>query len=149
MAGTDLAEKRILIVDPDQRALGKLKAILVEEGYKVAAARTAREGLSSVGKHAFDVIISDLMLPDMNGLDLLSQIKGKDPDAIVLLMGTDITAQTIREAAHRGAHDLLYKFFVASSISQKLKRLLDLTRKAEGYAAAFNIGLEGVPQSDA
>lgn len=114
----------ILIIDYDQQSLNELRTILSNNGYEVCAVRTGREALAQIDRQAFDVVLIDLLLPDISGLDLLTQIKQRDRDAKVFLMGTHITIAVILEAVSRGAQDLLYKFFVASSIIQKIEYLL-------------------------
>jgi two-component system OmpR family response regulator len=123
----------ILVIDYDQNSLDELRTILRTQGYEVATARTGRDGMVQINRRAFDVVLIDLLLPDISGLDLLSKIKERDIDAKVFLMGTNITIAVILESVRRGAHDLLYKFFVASSIVPKIEYLLSQERPFNFY----------------
>ena len=129
MSRTDFVKARILVVDRERSSIDELKTILSNNGYEVVSAMTGREGIEQASRDVFDVIISDLLLPDMSGLDLLSRIKQSEPDVKVYLMGTHITPAVILESVNRGAYDLLYKPFVASSIIHMIEHSLNLDRR--------------------
>src|SRR5215510_9747935 len=115
---------RILIVDRQRTSTEELQSILSTEGYDVVTAGTVQEAIDQFHAGPFDAIICDLILPDGSGLNLLTTIRGSDPDAVVLLMGTHITPSVILEAVSRGALDLLYKPFLSSTIAKKMAHLL-------------------------
>jgi two-component system response regulator PilR (NtrC family) len=129
MKSTDLAKARILVIDREQSSIDELKTVLSKNGYEVVSAMTGREGLEQTSRQVFDVIISDLLLPDISGLDLLSEIKQSEPDVKVYLMGTHITPAVILESVNRGAYDLLYKPFVTSSIIHMIEHSLNRDRR--------------------
>ncbi len=124
MIRTEAAKASILIIDQEQNSLDELKMILSEQGYEVVTVLTGREVLDRLSKQGADVVLANLVLPDRSGLDLLRQIKERDSQVGVFLMGVHITPALILEALNRGAVDLLYKPFVTLSIIQKLDYLL-------------------------
>ena len=117
----------VLVIDGEQRSLDELKTLLCDKGYKVVTAATGRAGLEHLDAQRFDVILTNMHLPDASGLDLLTKIKQIDPDAKVYLMGTHITPAIILESVNRGAFDLLYKPFVSACLIPMIE--LQLTRE--------------------
>jgi DNA-binding NtrC family response regulator len=79
--------KRILVVDDDASILGLIKAILKREGYEVDTANGGREALAKIELTAYDVIVLDLMMPEVNGLDVLLSLHagGQQVKCIVIL----------------------------------------------------------------
>lgn len=130
-----LGRVRVLVIDSDQSSLNELRAILRNNGYEVATGLTGREGLRQINQRAFDVVLIDLLLPDISGLDLLSQIKERGSEAKIFLMGTHITTAVILESVRLGAQDLMYKFFVRSSIIHKIEYTLGHERLFHFYGA--------------
>lgn len=124
MTGMEIAKIRVLLIDSAPQAVDELQKIFENHGYEVIAVQTGGEGLQQMNTQFPDIILADLALPDMTGIELLKQIKATDPEMKVLLMGAHITPALICEAIRCGAVELLYKAFVACSMIQKIEYLL-------------------------
>lgn len=116
----------VLIVDDEQSITDALQIILSDSGHQVAVAGTAREGLDHISRKRFDVTITDLRLPDMSGLDLLTILRSRDPDSCVIVITAHGTPEVAAESARRGAFHFLCKPFLPSDI-------LALVNKASTY----------------
>ncbi|MBI4634388.1 MAG: sigma-54-dependent Fis family transcriptional regulator [Deltaproteobacteria bacterium] len=100
---------RILIVDDEESHRLMLRAVLTEEGYAAAEASDGREAVTAVEKEAFDVILLDIRMTDMNGIEALTEIRKISPLVPVLIMTAYASVQTAVEALKAGAFDYLTK----------------------------------------
>jgi DNA-binding NtrC family response regulator len=104
-----LARKKILVID-DERDIGWLfSKILTEEGYQVLIALNGPEGISTIQKEKPDLIILDLKLPGMDGIETLREIRKFDKDLLVVVLTGYETVDTAIEAMKLGAYDYLSK----------------------------------------
>lgn len=99
----------ILLVDDELNTLKVLSAILRSAGYVVATARTAEEALDRVGRHAFDVVVTDFKLPGMNGRELLDAVCAACPDIPVVMVTAYGTIGMAVDAMKRGAFSYIAK----------------------------------------
>ena len=96
---------RILIVD-DELSMREFLAILLErEGYEAVVASNANEALAQLENSFFDLVISDVQMPGLNGIELLGKIKSRSPETSVLLMTAFSAAEQAVEAMKLGAYD--------------------------------------------
>ena len=116
---------RILVIDDEPSVADALKIILDDNGYAAVVARTGRDGLEQATRHQFDVTITDLRLPDMSGLDVLSALRAKDSNHLVIIITAYGTSEAIIESMSRGAIKVLSKPFLPSDIL----RLIDVALK--------------------
>ena len=100
----------VLIVDDEVGARESLKMILKND-YEVFLAKNAEEAFEKIKKHGPDVILLDIILPDLDGLKILEIIKQTDPDAIVIMITATKTVKTAVEAMKLGAYDYVTKPF--------------------------------------
>lgn len=122
---------RILVADDETSIRDGVVRLLSEEGYRASAAATGIEALSKIEKELFDVIILDLKMPKMNGLEVLKRLKAHNPDAVVLMMTAYPTVKTAVEAIKLGAYDYLpkpfsmeqFKVFLARAVERRLYQL--------------------------
>ena len=130
---------RILIVE-DQALIGKaLEKGLTEEAFVVDWVSTLEDGLHLAREFEYDTVILDLMLPDGNGLDLLSELRQGDQKTPVLILTAKDTLQDKREGFGRGADDFLAKPF---AFEELLWRVHALTRrKYQFYGEFLEVGL--------
>jgi len=101
--------KKILIIDDDHGIRISLSNILKLKEYRPTAVPNAQEGISEIQKTSYDVVILDMRLPDMNGLECLKSIKKNDPDIPVIMLTAYGDIKTAIEAMKSGAFDYLNK----------------------------------------
>ena len=120
-----MAEKSrsVLIVDDEVGARESLKMILKSD-YEVFLARDAEEGFLQIKVHSPDVILLDIILPDLDGLKVLERIKQSDPDIIVIMITATKTVKTAVEAMKLGAYDYVTKPFDIDELRLIISRSL-------------------------
>lgn len=101
--------KRVLVVDDEPMIVSLLSAILRETGWDVTEARSGTDGIDLLDRIAFDVILTDLVMPGDSGIDLLRAAKEIHPDVEVILMTGYATADTAIEAMRNGAFHYIMK----------------------------------------
>jgi len=102
---------RILVIDDDEHMRDACRAILLRAGHDVELASSGGEGLALVNRWAYDVILLDLRMPDMDGMDVMRQIRSQDPDAVVIVITGHGSINTAVQAMKLGAFDFLPKPF--------------------------------------
>ncbi|SMC71143.1 two-component system, NtrC family, nitrogen regulation response regulator GlnG [Desulfocicer vacuolatum DSM 3385] len=118
----DLKTAKILIVD-DEPDICRLLCRLVEsEGYTTITAHDGKEALEKIRQYTPDVVLSDLKMPHMNGLEVLNKSKGIDPDLPVILITAFADVHGAVEAMRLGAHDYLSKPFDHNEVVRVLQR---------------------------
>jgi len=117
------AAVKILLIDDDPGIRDTLQQVLTGEGCEVVMERRGDDGLARAAKESFNVVITDLKLPGLNGLDLVRQLHAAQPRLPIILITAFGTTQTAIEATKFGAYDYLLKPF-------DMPQLLDLVRKA-------------------
>src|SRR5262245_60840776 len=100
---------RVLLVDDEPQILRAYTRLLVRAGYSVENAQNGKEATELLEKQSFDVILSDISMPGMNGLDLLRAVRERDLDVPVLLMTGDPQLETAVKALEYGALRYLVK----------------------------------------
>jgi two-component system response regulator PilR (NtrC family) len=115
----------LLVVDDEAGYREVLQAIFRAEGYEVSTARNGREALACLKKDRCDLIISDVRMPDMDGIELLRLAKEIDRDIGVVLMTAFGTIATAREAFKLGADDFIQKPFNNDELKLIVKRTLE------------------------
>ena len=119
--------KRILIVDDDERVLWVLHDALVrvEDGYEVVTARGGREALHEFGEQPFDLVITDLRMPDMDGIELTEAIKALDSDAAVIWITAYGSHEVRGETVRLAVYDCLDKPLEIAEIRQVVREALE------------------------
>ncbi|HEX8475112.1 MAG TPA: sigma-54 dependent transcriptional regulator [Pyrinomonadaceae bacterium] len=115
---------RILVVDDETSITGALEMILGEHGYDVKTAKSVAEGVAALAGRPFDLVFTDLRLPDGTGIDLLTRIKSDTPDTDVILMTAHGSLDITIEAIKRGAYYYLEKPFTPDSVLMLAERAL-------------------------
>lgn len=119
-------KKRILIADDDESIRGLLRSFLESEGYSTSEVKTGRDVIPAINKNPPDVVIMDLRMPGMSGLDVLDQMKRLHIEDIpVLTMTAYGTSNVAIEAIQRGAYDYVTKPFELDDLLITVKRTLD------------------------
>ncbi len=117
-----MERKKILIVDDEESMRHMLTLILKREGYEVQAAEKGSEALLLVESESFDFILLDVVMPEMDGLDLLQALKKKKVEATVIMMSAYGNLDTAVEAMKRGAYDYISKPFRPDEILLTLRK---------------------------
>lgn len=107
---------KILIVDDDKNLLSVLKAILSEENNEVSTCSDGQTAVDLFRKTKFDLIITDLMMPGTNGLEVLREAHKIDPDILVILITGFASLETAVQAIREGAYDYITKPFKLDEI---------------------------------
>ncbi|OGP97632.1 MAG: hypothetical protein A2Z51_00935, partial [Deltaproteobacteria bacterium RBG_19FT_COMBO_52_11] len=119
-------EKRILVVD-DEREIRTIlhQAISKFGGLEVETAESGEEALEKIGKSKFDLVLTDMKMPKMDGLQLVNEISKIDPEMVTILMSGQGTVESALEAMRKGAHDFLAKPLNLPELIIRLHKVLD------------------------
>ena len=115
----------LMVVDDDDSNLESLQSVFAREGYKILLAPGGREALELVRKERVDVVLTDLMMPDMDGLDLLRSVKTVSPETEIILMTAYGTVERAVEAMKEGAWDFVTKPFKKIQIIKGVRRAME------------------------
>lgn len=118
----------ILVIDDEETICNLLRDCLSEEGYKVSVAQKAEDGLSQIKNSSFDLTLTDLKMPGMDGIELIRQMKELDPDNIVVVITAYPSFETVQDALRLGAYDYITKPLNLEEISFTVRRAVDFRR---------------------
>lgn len=124
-----LSKGRILIIEDDPDIAQFVSQGLTEEGYEVEVASTGTEGLDRATKGSHDALVLDIMLPLMDGLQVLQQLRAQEVDTPVLILSAKRTVDDRVRGLRAGGDDYLVKPF---AFAELLARLETLLRRARG-----------------
>jgi DNA-binding NtrC family response regulator len=116
---------RLLIVDDERGIVIALKGLFSKEGYEVDTAESGEQALDKVKAGLFHVIITDLSMKGMSGLDLMKQVRTLDPDCAVLMITAYGTQRIAVEAMKAGAEDYLPKPFDNDELRLKVRKVME------------------------
>jgi DNA-binding NtrC family response regulator len=116
---------RLLVVDDDTGMRKSLAIMLRRDGYHVAEASGGTEALDQMGREVFDLVVADLNMQDVSGLDLLRHVKQANPDVEVIMMTAYGTIESAVEAMKLGAFDFITKPFQPEEILLRVGNALD------------------------
>ena len=121
-----LKSAHILVVDDEISMREFLDLMLSKEGYEVACAENGRTATAKIEKKKYDLILCDIRLGDISGLDVLRKAKSVHPDTIVIMISAYATAENAVEAMNEGAYDYLPKPFDNRELKQTIAKALSL-----------------------
>ena len=116
----------ILVVDDELSMRRFLEVMLSREGYKVSCAENGKTAISMINKKHFDLLLCDIRLGDISGLDVLRAAKKQSQDTVVIMISAYASAETAVEAMNDGAYDYVPKPFDNEELKQTIKNALDL-----------------------
>lgn len=119
---------RLLIVDDEQRQMTALCETLNDQGYQTTGFASSKAALAAVEKDKFDLILTDLMMPEMDGIALLRGVHEIDPDLVGIVMTGHGTIDSAVEAMKAGALDYILKPFKLSVVLPVLSRALTVRK---------------------
>jgi two-component system response regulator PilR (NtrC family) len=121
---------RILIVDDEKPIRDSLKLLLDEEGYSTSVAGDGEEALQKIKDESFDVVITDIKMPKLDGIQLLESVSKISPETFFIIMTAYASVKTAIEALRHGAYDYLIKPVEFDDVIIRVKRLVDFKKIA-------------------
>src|SRR5712692_6090209 len=118
----------LLVIDDEESVRYSFRRVFESDAVQVRTAATAAEGLEQARRHAPDVVVLDLQLPDGSGLDVFRQIQAEDPRRPVIFITAHGTTEAAIEAMKGGAFDYLVKPVDLERLSQLLERAFEAAR---------------------
>ena len=118
----------ILIVDDEKNYTAVLSAVLQEEGFETLSANSGMEALQLCEREEISLVISDMKMPGMDGLELLEEIKKRAPDLPVIIMTAHGTVDKAVEAMQKGAYTFILKPFDNERLVMYAHKALELQR---------------------
>ena len=116
----------IMVVDDELSMREVLELMLMKEGYQVTCAENGRTAIGLLEKDPYDLMLCDIKLGDISGLDVLQASKKCNPDAVVILISAYASTETAVEAMNAGAYDYVPKPFDKDELMQTVAKALDL-----------------------
>ena len=137
-----MAKARILAVD-DQRYFRELIAgMLAEEGFEAQTASSGEEALHILENADFDIVLTDLVMPGMDGSELVHRIKDRDPEQEIVVVTGVVDVKTAVDAMKLGATDYLLKPFDRRTLSVSLEGILQNRRLKTEHARLLEENIE-------
>jgi len=136
---TKSTQSQLLLVEDNKSAVSQIKFLLEDEGYQVAVAKKGQEALQYLQKQIPDGIVLDLMMPEMDGFEVLKTLRESEKTKgipVLILTAKDLTEEEISELKSNGVQKILFKGAIdREELLEKINRLLsdNTPRKAEEY----------------
>jgi len=125
------APVRVLVVDDDEITCNLLEEVLSKEGYAVHKALDGREAIERGEKQTYDVVLSDIKMIDVDGMEVLRAYRQRSPETIIIMMTAFGSIETAIRAIKEGAYDYVSKPFKLDEIKLTLQRALEQRRLVE------------------
>ena len=125
MGFTTIGGPRILVVDDDVQLADTLVEYLTKLGYQAEAAYSGKEGLNKFEQNDFQMVITDMVMPDINGIELMEAIKKLDDRTTVLVITGFGSIESAVSAIKKGAYDFIPKPFKMEELEVILERALE------------------------
>jgi len=125
---------RVLVVDDEKRIRDGCRSILTLGGFEVGLAENGYAGLKKIEEEHFDIILLDLMMPGLRGIDLLEHVKARHPDTLVIVITGYATLEHAVEAMKKGAFDFISKPFSPEDLRAVIARAIEYIRSLEDIA---------------
>jgi DNA-binding NtrC family response regulator len=116
--------ERLLIVDDETTLCNSLRRVFEREGYEVAVAGDAEEGLRLFAESTFDLVLSDILLPHLSGIEFLQEMKKLVPEQLVVVMTAYGSMETAVAALRAGAHDYILKPVIHEDLKRHVRLAL-------------------------
>lgn len=118
---------RVLIIEDDDIMLKAVKNILTKAGYEVLTAKDGKEAFEQLEHASYDIVLTDLMMPYANGLEVVSRIRGDATKrhVSIIVVSSVGNEETITEAFRLGADDYLKKPIMAGELLIRIRKLVD------------------------
>ncbi len=120
--------EKILVVDDEQSLRDVLSIMLKRAGYAVTSAMDGEEAIELLNKEIFDLVITDLRMPKIDGMEVLKAVKSASPETVVLIITAFASAESAVEAMKQGAYDYLTKPFQVDEVQLIIRNALEKRR---------------------
>ena len=124
-----MSKGRILVVDDEDIVRTSCSRTLSPEGYEVRLAKNGVEGLKMASEERFDLVLTDLKMPDMDGIEVLRIIREKWPETAVIIVTGYQTVDTAVKAIKLGAYDYIEKPFTPDALISAVAEAMDKRQK--------------------
>jgi PAS domain S-box-containing protein len=118
----------ILIVEDDPGFSSYLKRLLRREDLKLTTASSGRQAIEYLEQHTVDIVLQDIGLPDIDGYQVMDQIRRRFPEVLVIVMTGEVTVESAVQALRKGAYDYLRKPFESMNLVNTVENALDRIR---------------------
>jgi len=122
---------RILVVDDEESMRELLEIALGKDGHRIKTAASGKKALELIESDSFDLVISDIKMPDMSGVEVLRYLKQAEPGIPVIMVTAYASAETAVEALRLGAYDYLTKPFKIDELKANVENALEKRRLSE------------------
>ncbi len=126
-----MAPTRIMLIDNEEGLCRMMEAVLLDQGFEVQAHTVSTEAVETFAPGQWDLVISDIKMPGMDGLEVLQRIREKDPTVPVIMITAFATVEMSIQALRKGAYDMLTKPFEPEELLYRVKNALKHTRLLE------------------
>lgn len=120
--------KRVMVIDNEEGLCRMMEAVLVDNGYKAKAFLRSFEAVEEFAAGQWDLVVTDIKMPVMDGLEVLQKLKVKDPAIPVIMVTAYATVEMSIQALRRGAYDMLTKPFEPEELLYRVKNALKHTQ---------------------
>lgn len=122
------ASYSILIVEDDPGFASYLKRLLRRDDLKLITASSGRQAIEYLYRHPIDIVLQDIGLPDINGYQVMDQIRQRFPEVLVIVMTGEVTVESAVQALRKGAYDYLRKPFESMDLVNTVENALERLR---------------------
>jgi DNA-binding NtrC family response regulator len=122
---------KILVVDDELDIREGLELLLTSEGYGVELAQNGTEGLQKLEHRGYDLVLLDLMMPDLSGMDVLREVRGRDPETPIFMITAYGSVEAAVDALKLGANDYFSKPWDNEKLIIEIARMIDRRRLAD------------------
>jgi DNA-binding NtrC family response regulator len=126
-----MEKKKAIVIDDEQIVLDSVSQILIDENYEVDVSLSGREGLDWAIERPYDIVLTDIRMPDIGGMRVLRDIKRIKPSLPVLIITGYATAKSAVQAMKLGAADYIEKPFEPEQLLEAVSRALGISPEAE------------------
>ncbi|MGH6933713.1 MAG: response regulator [Dongiaceae bacterium] len=122
-----MSAERLMVIDDEPLVRATLKAILMDAGYDVTVAANGRDGLRQLGARRVDLVVTDILMPEMEGIETIRAIRRRHPDVKIVAISGGVGvegSQLLDSAGKLGAHQILAKSSVPDQIVGTVEALL-------------------------
>lgn len=130
MKSSRSASGRVLVADDEASIRDGLVDVLTDEGYDATGVADGAEAIAAITQSSYDVVVTDLRMPGIDGLEVLRRVRELSPQALVLLITAYASVETAVEALRNGAHDYILKPLIVEDVLSKIHRLFEYRRLA-------------------